>query len=226
MISIIIPTYNNIRHLKECLNSVLAQTYKDLEIIIVDDGSDEASSEEIKNIAGDFFVIRISHSGAAAARNYGFWESCGDFIFFCDADVRLREDCLELMLQALMEQPEATYSYSDYNLGCKKMPGRPFDGEILKKINYISTMSLIRRARFPRFDESLKRFQDWDLWLTLLEQGKIGAYIPESLFCAHPAKLGMSKWRPAFFYKFFPWAKSTREYNKAREVVLRKHHLI
>ena len=247
MISVIIPIYNNIGHLKDCLDSVVAQSYKDLEIILVDDGSDTSVAKEINEIGRGLKVIHAPHAGAGAARNRGFSESRGtlsvpnshaerggELVFFCDADVILRADCLEMMTAALAAHPEAAYVYSDYNLGCKKMPGRIFDGAALKKINYISTMSLIRREDFVGFDESLKRFQDWDLWLTLLEKGKIGVYIPESLFCAHPplrpgfggrAGGGMSKWRPGFWYKLFPWAKSVREYSGAREVVLGKHHL-
>jgi hypothetical protein len=69
------------------------------------------------------------------------------------------------------------------------------------------------------------RFQDWDLWLTMLAQGKTGVYIHEVLFTAHQARLGISKWRPRFWYKLFPWTKSVKEYKKARGVVLKKHGL-
>ena len=255
MISVIIPIHNNIRHLTECLDSVLAQSCKDFEIILADDGSDAETAKKIESLTvsslskrevgrdlmssnfsinppppsfvkgGGFKIVHAPHAGAAAARNRGFAESHGEFIFFCDADVVLRKDCLERMTRALAENPGASYAYSDYRLGYKKMPGVPFDGEKLKKLNYISTMSLVRRQDFPGFDESLRRFQDWDLWLTLLEQGKAGIYIPEVLFTAHQARLGISKWRPRFCYKWLPWLPSVKEYNKAREIVLRKHHL-
>ena len=204
---------------------VPASRQDSVEIILVDDGSDGAIADEIKKIAGGLAVVRIPHAGAAIARNRGFAESRGEFVFFCDADVILRGDCLEMMAAALADHPGAAYAYSDYQLGWKKMPARVFDGEALKKINYISTMSLLRRADFCGFDGALKRFQDWDLWLTMLERGKTGAYISEALFCAHPARFGMSKWRPGFWYKLFPWAKSVREYNQAREIVMRKHGL-
>lgn len=225
MISVIIPIYDNIRHLKGCLDSVLSQTSKDLEIILVDDGSSADVAKKIDEFRGIAKIIHAPHGGAAAARNRGFSESRGELIFFCDADVRLRADCLEKMAVALAKNPEAAYAYSDYQLGCKKMPGREFDGEALKTVNYISTMSLIRRQDFSGFDETLARFQDWDLWLTMLEKGKQGIYIPENLFCAHPAKFGMSKWRPSFWYKLFPWAKSVKEYNAAKDVIIKKHHL-
>jgi len=226
MISVIIPIYNDIRHLKDCLNSVSAQSYKDLEIILVDDGSDEAAAKKIAEIARGLKVISISHSGAAAARNRGFAASRGEFVFFCDADVELSSQCLEKMMRALAENPGASYAYSDYNIGYKKMSGRPFDGAALKKCNYISTMSLIRRQDFSGFDEALRRFQDWDLWLTILERGGSGVYIPETLFIAHPAKFGISKWRPRIFYKLFPWTKSAKDYERAREIVLKKHNII
>jgi len=240
MISVIIPIYNNIRHLKDCLDSVSAQTDLEslreqgaprfrgdsAEIIIVDDGSAAETAKKIDEIGSGFKIIHIPHTGAAGARNRGFAASNGELVFFCDADIELNPSCLGKMMKALAENSGVSYAYSDYQLGWKKMRACPFDAEKLKKFNYISTMSLIRRADFPGFDESLKRFQDWDLWLTLLERGKTGVYIPEALFCAHPAKLGISKWRPGFFYKFFPWAKSAKEYNEARGVVLKKHKLL
>jgi len=223
MISVIIPAYNDVRHLEKCLASIFAQSFKDLEIIVVDDGSAETAAKKISEIAVGIRVAHFPHIGAAGARNSGFKISSGEFIFFCDADVELKSGCLEKMREALGAHPEAAYAYSDYQLGWKKMPARAFDAKALKKCNYISTMSLIRRADFYGFDESLKRFQDWDLWLTMLERGKAGIYIPEVLFKARSGRTGISKWRPSFWYKLFPWSSSVKAYNKAREIILKKH---
>ena len=90
--------------------------------------------------------------------------------------------------------------------------------------NHIHTSSLIRRKDFTGFDPKLKRFQDWDLWLTMLEDSKIGIHIPKVLFTI-TAKGNMSSWLPSFAYRLMPWTKEVDKYNEARSVIIRKHKL-
>jgi hypothetical protein len=76
------------------------------------------------------------------------------------------------------------------------------------------------------FDESLKRFQDWDLWLTLLAQNKTGVFVPEVLFKKIVGgRVGMSKWLPKWFYPLFPNSKAVTQYAAARKKIVQKHHL-
>lgn len=67
-------------------------------------------------------------------------------------------------------------------MGGKTQCNKEFDAERLLQTNYISTMSLIRRVAFPGFDERIQRLQDWDLWLTMLGQGKTGVYCGATVF--------------------------------------------
>jgi hypothetical protein len=131
------------------------------------------------------------------------------------------------MLSALQNNPQASYAYSRFKFGWKKMKSHEFEPELLKKINYIDTTSLIRRADFPigGFDESLKRFQDWDLWLTMLVNKKTGVFVPEVLFKKIVnGRRGISSWLPSFIFKL-PWkTKKVLEYKKAKEVILKKHN--
>lgn len=231
-ISIIIPVYNHASALQKALDSIAMQTYKDFEVIVVDDGSDEEigklGNKEISKFRNfPISLFREPHAGAPAARNFGFIKSKGEFVIFWDADVVGKPDMLEKMLKTLQNNPEASYAYSDFYFGFKKMPAGPFDGERLKKMNYIMTTSLIRREAFPGFDESLRRFQDWDLWLTMLKQGKKGIYIPEILFTVTPHKGGMSHWLPSFTYKKpWRWLPGIRArvdgYEATRQLVLDK----
>jgi glycosyltransferase involved in cell wall biosynthesis len=228
MISVIIPLYNKKKTIKKTIESILSQSYKDLEIIIVDDGSIDGGADAAQNCTlpdpVPLKIIKISHSGAPTARNYGAHLAQGEYLFFCDADIILKKDALQKLLAALTENKNAAYAYCSFQLGWKKMPSRPFDAEALKKQNYISTMSLIRRNDFPGFDESLKKFQDWDLWLAMLAQGKRGVFIPQVLFTALPGKIGISKWLPRIFYKM-PWLKEVKKYNEAKEKIVKKHKL-
>jgi len=229
MISIIIPVYNQkSKILEKCLDSISKQTHNDLEVIIVDDGSTapHCVRAEIRNPKSEIRnlkIVRQNHGGANAARNRGFRESKGEHLLFCDSDIEMRGDMLEKMVQVLENHPEASYIYSSFKYGWKNFKLWPFDAEKLKKIPYIHTTSLIRREHFPGFDESIKRLQDWDLFLTMLENGYKGVWIPEYLFKINPGGL-MSKWLPKFLYKM-PWLPSVKKYNEAVAVIKKKHGL-
>lgn len=249
LISIIIPVHNRTDRFRGALSSAVAQSYSNIEIIVVDDGSFSHAIEyamrdilkfqkydaqkeknsvilsRIENIQ----YIRQEHKGAPTARNKGFALSKGDYVFFWDADVVAEPDMIETLADTLDKHPGAGYAYCNHYLGFKKIPSRAFDAELLRKNNYITTMSLIRREVFPGFDENLKKFQDWDLWLTMLEKGIEGVWCDEYLFRALPGGT-MSTWIPSSAYKkpwkFLPWIRRRVErYEEAREIIFRKHEL-
>lgn len=228
MISIIIPVYNHQKELEKCLKSIEKQTYKDYEIIIVDDGSSPGINK-IKLLDTRYSLLVTSHKGANAARNYGYGKSSGNYLLFCDADIEMRPDMLEKMSNALEIHPDAAYAYSSYKYGFKTFKLMNFDSDRLKKMNYIHTTSLIRREAFSCFDESIKRFQDWDLWLTMLEHGNRGVWVPEILFKINTKGGTMSRWLPKGTYsiskKLGIKLNRVEEYEKAKEIVLKKHKL-
>lgn len=232
-ISIIIPVYNHLPELKQALQSIKNQTYQNFEVIIVDDGSDYPIEEKINKNDFNFEIIflREENRGAPVARNKGFEISKGDFVIFWDADVIGTPEMLQKMYNVLTIHPEASYAYADFYYGKKAMKAGKFDSDRLKKENYIMTTSLIRRNDFTYFDKELKRFQDWDLWLTMLEKNKIGIYIPEFLFFVIPHKNGISFWLPAIAYKkpfsFLPGFRArVKAFEKAKKIVMEKHDLI
>ncbi len=228
MISIIIPAYRHARALRHSLRSLSSQTYGDLETIVVNDGGAKDMAEEVASAPKNLSVkiINQPRAGAAASRNRGFKEAKGEYVIFWDADTIGRPDMLEKMLEALKSYPQASFVYSKLKYGWKVIHSHVFDSELLKRINYIDTTSLIRKNDFPAsgWDESLKRFQDWDLWLTMAEQNKSGVFLPEVLYKKITAgRPGMSFWLPSFFYRL-PWkSRRVREYEKAREIILEKH---
>lgn len=106
LISIIIPVYNVEKYLEQCLNTVINQTYRSLEIIIVDDGSTDNS----KDICADFAkrdhriqLIHKTNGGQASARNVAIRAATGDYLFFVDSDDLLALNCIERELQILLE---------------------------------------------------------------------------------------------------------------------------
>ncbi|MBI5071492.1 glycosyltransferase family 2 protein [Candidatus Falkowbacteria bacterium] len=229
-ISIIIPTYQHGDAIETCLLSLFNQTFKDFEIIVVNDGSTDNTSEILEKYKDRVKIINQENRGAPAARNRGFRESVGQFIIFADADVKAKPEMLAKMFQALEKHPEASYAYSSFMWGRKKFGLHEFDGEALKKMNYITSTTLIRREHFPGWDESFKKFQDWDLWLTMLEQDHTGVWVPEFLFDVIDTKATMSRWLPSFMYKI-PWEKigwapkAIKKYNVALKIIKEKHRL-
>lgn len=229
-LSIIIPVYNNYKKLEKCLKSIKKQSFKDFEIIIVDDGSDS----EFKVSDSKISYYKIEHGGAPKARNFGFAKSKGRYVFFCDADVVfLKKDAWQKFVDVLDKNPEIDFVYSQFKFGWKKFKCYEFNIEKLKFNNYISGNSIIRRSALEKisdskpWDESLKKFQDWDVWLNLVEQGSRGKLIKEVLWKANSGGT-MSKWLPGEkfnFYRFFPNTKSVQEFNLAKEIILKKHNL-
>lgn len=220
-ISVIIPVFNGQAHLQACLDSLRTQTLQDFEIIIVDDGSEHP----VMNAAVRFEKNR----GAPAARNAGFEASKGEFVIFLDADAVLYPKALEKLSKALESNPDVSFAYPSFKFGFKTFTSFSFDRELLKRTSYIHTSALMRRAAFPRFDESLKKFQDWDLFLTMSEQGRRGIHVPEVLF-ELKSKGTMSQWLPSLTY-FIPWwllgwmPKPIAKYTEAERIIRHKHGL-
>lgn len=100
LVSVIVPVYNCENYLKGCIESILNQSHKNLELILVDDGSKDKSTEIAENYKKDERVklFHIPNSGPAQARNIGINNSRGEFLFFIDSDDLIREDSLELLL--------------------------------------------------------------------------------------------------------------------------------
>lgn len=230
MISIIIPLYNGEKTILKTLLSLAQQTYQDFEIIIVNDGSTDNSEQIVASYLQktqtntSYFFINQKNQGAPAARNRGFKDSKGDFLLFCDDDAVLHPQALDIMLNTLLQHQEVSYVYSSFNWGKKLFQLEEFNPEKLKQMPYIHSLSLIRRQDFPLtgWDESIKKFQDWDLWLTMLEEGKVGFWISEVLFKINPGGT-MSSWLPAFAYTWFPFLPAVKKYKKAMLIIKQKH---
>ncbi len=230
VISVIIPSYQHAAEIPLCLESIFAQTFADYEVIVVNDGSTDGTYEALRPFFARIDYVAQENRGGNAARNRGWRDAKGDYLLFCDADVIMRPDMLARMLETLKAHPEASYAYSSFRFGWKKFRLWPFDAAKLRKMNYIHTTSLIRREHFPGFDEKIKRLQDWDLWLTMQEQGHVGVWIPEYLFQCLPHQGGISLWVPKIF-NAIPWRKlgirmkNLEKLEAARKVMREKHHL-
>ncbi|MEK7067426.1 MAG: glycosyltransferase family A protein [Patescibacteria group bacterium] len=232
MISIIIPIYNQAEEIQAVLASVLSQTYKQYEVIIINDGSTDSTALALESLKYKFWdkkirckIIQQNNQGANAARSRGAEEARGEFIIFWDADVVGAPTMLEKMHNALQDNHAASYAYSSFVYGKKKFKLWQFDAAKLKQTPYIHSTSLVRREHLAHWDTEIKRLQDWDLWLTLLKHGRIGVWVPEFLFTVNTKHGTMSHWLPRFAYKFMPWLKEVKRYKEAVEIIKTKHKI-
>ena len=138
--------------------------------------------------------------GANWARNEGFKAVETEFVLFSDNDINWHENAVESLLDALERHPEASYAYGAYEMRGRKYCDMEFDENVLRLSNFISTMTLVRTKDFPGFDENIKRFQDWDVWLTMLDDDKTGVYCGRTIFdtkirdgITHNGKVGVSE---------------------------------
>jgi glycosyltransferase involved in cell wall biosynthesis len=182
LISVIIPAYNGEETIRETIESVLNQSFKDFEILVINDGSQDATLDIINSIK-DFRlkVFSYSNAGQAVSRNRGFSQSSGEFIAFLDADDLWTPTKLEAQLKALQDNPQAAvaYSWSDFidekGQFLRGASRSTLSGDVYAKLlltDFLDNGSnpLIRRQALIEvggFDETLTPAEDWDMWLRL-----------------------------------------------------------
>ena len=230
MISLIIPSYNQADDLPMTLESIFAQNYTDIEVVLVNDGSTDHTDKAIEPYLGRIRYVKQENKGCQAARNIGFEYSKGEYVMIMEADGVMVPHSLLTLLTALERHPEASFAYSSFMWGWKKFRSQEYRMEDLKKMNYIHTSALIRREHFSGFDPEIKKFQDWDMWLTMAKQGHTGVFVDEVLYAIGQHKGGISSWMPSFMYKV-PWQKfgihikTIERYHTAMKVIKQKHGL-
>ena len=200
-VSVVIPTYNRASLLPRALRSVLAQTYQDIEIIIVDDASTDDTKKHVESFSDPriHYIRHDCNRGAAVARNTGIKVARGRLIAFQDSDDEWLLDKLERQIGHREHlNDEATIVYCGFvRLDCGSALYIPEShiktkcGNILEELlrgNFISTQTLlIPRTCFDRvgyFDDRLERFQDWELALRLATCFEF-AYVDEPLVITH-----------------------------------------
>lgn len=193
LVSVTIPCWNTSQYLKRALDSVYSQTYNFVEVFVVDDCSDDSAvvCDIIKNYPCKYIRLE-NRSGAPVARNTGWRAATGEFLYFCDSDVKLSPCCFEKSVQALHDNGNADWAYGNFHVGEQAITFYPFDKERLYLKNCSSTMSMVRASKFLGFDPLLKRFQDWDAFLTMSANGSVGVWVDDFLFYAED-RVGITK---------------------------------
>jgi glycosyltransferase involved in cell wall biosynthesis len=181
-ISVVIPAYNAAKTIKSTLESVLSQTYPDFELIVINDGSQDATLDIVSQFEDQRIkVFSYENSGPQKSRNRGLSQAAGEYISFIDADDLWTPDKLEQQLQTFEADLQASvvYSWSDEiderDTVTRSGQRSTLEGvvfEALLKHNFLGSGSnpLIRKQALSDvggFDPSILAGQDWDMWLTL-----------------------------------------------------------
>lgn len=130
----------------------------------------------------DIIVVNDNDGNANAARNRGLSHVETPYVLFSDNDIEWEPDAIESMLVCLEENKNVSFAYGHWELKNKIKSNKEWNVDDLYKNNYISMMSVVRTAHHPGFDENIKRFQDWDVWLTMAKENRIGKYIGKKIF--------------------------------------------
>jgi GT2 family glycosyltransferase len=209
-VSVVIPAHNRLRMLQDAIESVLTQTYRDFEIIVVDDGSDDGTAEEIPARYG--FAVRFvaqARRGVAAARNLGASCARGEYLAFLDSDDLWRPRKLEVQMGFMQSearsqicQTEEIWIRNGVRVQPKKKHRKP-SGDIFRPSLELCLVSpsavMMTKELFERvggFDESFPVCEDYDLWLRIAHNYPVDL-IDEPLVIkrgGHADQLSRSTW--------------------------------
>jgi len=197
-VTVIVPTYNRAGYLAEAIGSVLAQTFDDFEVVVVDDGSTDGTAA----LVGAFDDARVrylyqDHRGISAAMNAGVRSARGDYVARLDSDDRWLPHMLAALVPVLDARPAVGVVYGRGQAMDREgrlishvqgMPER-FPGDALRSLAYddctCNIALLVRRACFDRvglYDETLPANEDWDMWLRVARHYGL-AFVDQVLAC-------------------------------------------
>lgn len=208
--SVIVPTYNRWPRLRDAVDSVLAQRFRDFEFVVVDDGSEDGTAEKLAERYGSAVrVVSQPRRGVAAARNLGAERSCGMYLAFLDSDDTWRPGKLEAQVAFMQHDPRAEICQTEEiwirngrRVNPKTRHRKP-SGDLFRASLELCLVSpsavLMTRELFDRvggFDESFQVCEDYDLWLRISRDTPIHL-IPEPLVIkrgGHADQLSRSTW--------------------------------
>lgn len=182
LVSVVIPCYNQARFLDESIASVMAQTHRHFEIVVVDDGSTDHIAQVLQRHP-DVRSIRQENTGTAAARNRGVLAASGEYVVVLDADDRLLPHAIEAGLAALEARPDAFLAAGRCRLVTGDGQPRRYSHAVLGGDDVYATMLALNRIPHPaqvlfrvsvfarvQFDQSLRVCSDYDFYLKVMRE--------------------------------------------------------
>ncbi len=191
-VSVVIPCFNSSAFLRETLESVLAQTLRDFEVILVDDGSADDTRELIGRLLSEHpgYALRSvfqENTGVAGARHRGIGLARGRYILPLDADDLIAPTLLETCAAVLDAEPDTSLVYTDRqefgDVEAIWTAGR-YELARLKYFNQVSYCCLYRKAMWEQvggYRLNVNGFDDWDFWIAAAARGARGRHVPQAL---------------------------------------------
>lgn len=189
-VSVVVPTFNRAHTLKRCLDSILNQNLKAFEVIVVDDGSTDSTTELLKEYGDQIKSFKTSNKGVSAARNYAVKESSGDWIALLDSDDEWLPERLEKQINLLKQFPDLKLIHGEEiwvrngkRVNQKKIHQKAggYIYQMCLPLCCISpSASLIKKETYLElggFNEEYPVCEDYDLWLKLTSKYEVGFVI-------------------------------------------------
>ena len=196
-VTVAIPLYNYVSEVVAALSSVAASDSVDYEIVVLDDGSNDGSSEAVRGYLAEhpwvpgLLMRHAVNCGLGRTRNAIVERARGDYVFMLDADNEIYPATLRRLAGVLDDDPEATFAYpiiAVYESGepADLLSAHAWDPELLRVDNFIDAMALLRRRDLRELggyaeDPRLTGWEDYDLWCRAAESGRYGVHVPEIL---------------------------------------------
>jgi cellulose synthase/poly-beta-1,6-N-acetylglucosamine synthase-like glycosyltransferase len=178
LVSVVIPTFNHANFLPEAIQSVQKQTYGFVEIIVIDDGSNDETEHVVKSYQGIRYV-KQRNRGVTAARNVGLKLSAGSYVLFLDADDRLLPEAIEIGIRSLRANPDCALTFGSFYMidregrrkgGCHPLSQRRYGYSDFLEQNFIGNPGVALYRKDPLvavdgFDATNQAAGDYDLYL-------------------------------------------------------------
>ena len=192
LVSVVMPCYNDSKYLKEAVDSVLGQSYPNVELIIIDDGSDDAATlADLKELAkkDNVRVLFADHAGPSAARNFGIAQASGTYILPVDSDDKIAPDYIAKAVPVLQSDDNIGIVYCRAELFGERSGSWDLGDFSMAQMlvrNQIFVSALFRKADWQAvggFAEQYKSgIEDYDFWLSILGLGRSVVRLDEVLF--------------------------------------------
>jgi hypothetical protein len=190
-VCVVVPCHDYGRFLPESVGSVLGQTFGELELLIVDDGSTDDSLDVARSLAREDSRVRVHAQPCCGypglTRNAGIERTEAPYVLCLDADDRLAPDFVERCLHALETRPDRSIAHGDQqHFGADTAFHRHHDSDfaLLTRVNTIATACLFRREAWAAAGgyPPMRGYEDWDFWISCGERGHHGLYVPGAVF--------------------------------------------